>query len=76
MEIIHRQNPSGRTTALQSTQPLTEMNARNISYWCGRDKGYQCVRLQTVPSLLADSLEIWEPQRLGCNGPEQELLYI
>ena len=29
--IFH--NPSGRTMALGSTQPLTEMSTRNI-YWC------------------------------------------
>jgi hypothetical protein len=31
--IFHGHNPSGRTMALGSTQPLTEMNTRNIS--CG-----------------------------------------
>jgi hypothetical protein len=30
---FHLHNPSGRTMALGSTQPLTEMNTRNIS--CG-----------------------------------------
>jgi hypothetical protein len=29
--IFHRHNPSGRTMALGSTQPLTEMSTRNIS---------------------------------------------
>jgi hypothetical protein len=29
--IFHSHNPSGRTMALGSTQPLTEMSARNIS---------------------------------------------
>jgi len=29
--IFHRHNPSGRTIALGSTQPLTEMSTRNIS---------------------------------------------
>jgi hypothetical protein len=28
--IFHRYNPSSRTMALGSTQPLTEMSARNI----------------------------------------------
>ena len=32
-EIFHRHNPSGRTVALGSTQPLTEMSTGNIS--CG-----------------------------------------
>ena len=30
--IFHLHNPSGRTMALGSTQPLTEMNTRNISW--------------------------------------------
>jgi len=29
---IHWRNPSGRTMALWSTQPLTEMSTRNISW--------------------------------------------
>jgi hypothetical protein len=32
IEIFHWHNPSGRTMALGSTQPLTEMNTRNISW--------------------------------------------
>jgi len=31
--IFHQHNPSGRTMALVSTQPVTEMSTRNIS--CG-----------------------------------------
>jgi hypothetical protein len=31
--IFHLLNPSGRTMALGSTQPLTEMSTRNMS--CG-----------------------------------------
>jgi len=31
--IFHRHNRSGRTVALGSTQPMTEMSTRNIS--CG-----------------------------------------
>jgi hypothetical protein len=30
--IFHSHNPSGRTIALGSTQPLTEMSTRNISH--------------------------------------------
>ena len=30
--IFHRPNPSDRTIALGSTQPLTEMNTRSISW--------------------------------------------
>jgi len=31
IRISHRHNPSSSTMALESTQPLTEMRARNIS---------------------------------------------
>jgi len=30
--IYHRHNPSGRTMALKSTQRLTELSTRNISW--------------------------------------------
>ena len=30
--IFHRHNPSGHTMTLGSTQPLTEMSTRNISW--------------------------------------------
>jgi hypothetical protein len=32
VRIFHWHNPSGRTMALGSTQPLTEMSARNVSW--------------------------------------------
>ena len=32
IEIFHRHNPSDRTMALGSTQPLTEMSTRSISW--------------------------------------------
>ena len=57
--IFHWHNPSGRTLAVWSTQPLTEMSTRNIS-WGG--KGGRCIRLTTLPPSCADCLEIWEPQ--------------
>jgi hypothetical protein len=44
MEIFHLPNPSGRTTALGSTQPLTEMTTRNIP------------RGKKRPALKADNL--------------------
>jgi hypothetical protein len=44
---------------LGSTQPLTEMSTRNISWW---GKGGRCVGLTNLPSSCADCLEIWEPQ--------------
>jgi hypothetical protein len=48
--------------ALGTTQPVTEMSTRNIS-WGG--KGGRCVGLTTLPPSCADCLEIWEPQRPG-----------
>jgi hypothetical protein len=55
--IFHSHNPSDRTIALGSTQPLTEMSTRNISWG------------QMRPVLEADNLTtilclchvIWEP---------------
>jgi hypothetical protein len=59
---------SGHTMALGSTQPLTEMSTRNISW----GKGRRCVALTTLLTSCADCLEIWEPQPLGnlraCQG--------
>jgi hypothetical protein len=63
--------------ALGSTQPLTEMSTRNISW--GR-KGGRCVQLTTLPLACADFHEIWEaepsekPQDLS--RPIQGLLYL
>ena len=54
-------NPSGRTMALVSTQPLTEMSTRNIS-WGGGGKDGRCVGLTTLLSSRADCLKIREPQ--------------
>ena len=62
LEFCNWHNPSGRTMALGSTQPLTEMSTRNIS-WVG--KGGRCVGLTTLPLSCADCLEIWEPQPTG-----------
>jgi hypothetical protein len=41
--------PCGRTTALRSTQPLTEMSTRNIS-WGG--KGDRCVGLTILTTFM------------------------
>ena len=64
--IFHRQNPSGRTMSLGSTQPLTEMSTM-------AGKGGRCVGL-TLPPSYADCHEIWEPQPPGtlraCPGLE------
>jgi hypothetical protein len=42
--------PSGRTMALESTQPLVKMSARNIP----EGKGGRCVELTTSPSSCAE----------------------
>jgi len=47
--------------ALGLTQPLSDMNTRNISWG---SKGGRCVGLTSPPS-CADYLEIWEPQISG-----------
>jgi hypothetical protein len=47
--------------ALGSTQPLTEMNTRNILW----GKGGRRVGLTTLPPSCADCPEKWEPQPPG-----------
>jgi hypothetical protein len=65
--IFHWHNPNGRTKALWSTKPLTEMSTRNIS----GGKGGQCVRLTAFLPSCVDCLKIWELQTLGISGPVQ-----
>jgi hypothetical protein len=60
-DVIKIFHPSGRTMALGSTQSLTEMTTRNISW----GKGGRCVELTTLPPSCADCHEIWEPQPPG-----------
>jgi hypothetical protein len=48
--------------ALGSTQPLTEMSTRNLS-WGVMAAG--CVKLTTLPPSYTDWLNIWEPQPPG-----------
>ena len=60
--IFYCHNPSGRTMALGSTQPLTEISTRNNSWW---GKGGRCVQLTTLPPPFADCLETLEPQPPG-----------
>jgi len=45
----------GRTVALGSTHPVTEMSTRDIS---SGGKGGRCVWLTTLPSSYADCLEL------------------
>jgi hypothetical protein len=66
--IFYWHKPSGRTMTLGTTQPLTEISTRNISW----GKGGRCVGLTTLPPSCADCLKIWEPQTPGnlraCQG--------
>jgi hypothetical protein len=50
--------------ALGSTQPLTEMSTRNISW----GKGGRCLGLTTLLLLSVDCLEMWDPQPTGTLG--------
>jgi hypothetical protein len=52
--------------ALGSTQPLTEMSTRNISWW---GKGGWCVELKTVPIFLKSGRR--RLNFLGPSGPVQ-----
>jgi hypothetical protein len=55
IRIFHLHNPFSRTMALGSTQPLTEMSTRNISW----GKGGRCVGLTTLPP--STSLNLLKP---------------
>ena len=74
--IFHWHNPPDRTMFLGSTQPLTEMSTRRISWGkCGR-----CVRLTTLPPLCAvdmksENLNFLEPSGplQACNGTDLPL---
>ena len=61
--IFHWHNPSGRIVALEMTQTVTDMSAKNISW--GGGKGGRCLRLTNLPPSCAESLEIWEPEPPG-----------
>jgi hypothetical protein len=58
--ILHW-HPSGLNMALGSTQALTKISTRDISW----GKGGRCIGLTTLPPSCADCLEIWEPQPPG-----------
>jgi hypothetical protein len=61
IRFFHWHNTSGRTMTLGSTQPLTEMSTRDVSW----GKGGRCVGLTTLPHTCADCLEIWELEPSG-----------
>jgi hypothetical protein len=64
---LFNDNPSGRTVALGSTQPLTEINTRDVSW----GKGSRCVEMTTLSPSCANCLEIlgtstsWSPKGLS-----------
>ena len=65
--IFQWHNPSGRTMALGSTQPLTEMRTRCISW----GKGCRCVRLTTLPPSCAIFMKSGNLNFLEPSGPLQ-----
>jgi hypothetical protein len=69
IRIFHLHNPSGRTMVLGSTQPLTEMSTRNVSW----GEGGRCVELITLLPKCVDCLKIWEPQPPGTLRTSQGL---
>ena len=75
--IFHWHNPPDRTMALGSTQPLTEMSTRIISW----GKYGRCVWLTTLPPPCAvvvksGNLNFLEPSGplQACNGTDLPLL--
>jgi hypothetical protein len=73
--IFHWHNPSDRTMALGSTQPLTEMSTRNISW--GQRRPVRRADLTTFMRRLSRNLRAsasWNP--LGLSRPVTGLLYL
>ena len=69
---FHGHNPSGRTLALGSTHPLTEMSTRNISWGvkAAGAYGWQPYHFLVLPVLKSESLDLLEPSGpvQACNG--------
>jgi len=63
--------PSGRTVAQGSTQPLTEMSTRNISWG---DKECQCGELTTLSPSCANWFEIWKSETPETLSPRRDYL--
>ena len=75
IKIFHWHNPSDRTMNLGSTQPVTEMSTRRIS-WV---KGGRCVRLTTLPPSCTVVTKSGNHNFLEPSGPFQArngLLYL
>jgi hypothetical protein len=71
--IFHWHNPSGRTTALGLTQPLTEISTRNISWGAkaASAQDWQPYHLHVPTVLKSGSLNLLEP-----SGPVMGSLYL
>ena len=63
-----KKNPSDRTMAVGSTQALTEMSTRSIS-WGGGGKGGRCVGLTTLPPSCAVVMKSGNLNFLELCGP-------
>jgi hypothetical protein len=78
-ENILWRNPSGHTTALGSTQPLTDMNTRNISCGGKGSRYAQLTNLHLHVSIVSKSGRINLLERSGpvqaCNGIALPLHY-
>jgi hypothetical protein len=66
-QIFQWHNPAGHTMTLQSTQPLTEMSTRCISW----GKGGRCIRLTSLPSSCAVVMKSGNINFLEPCGPLQ-----
>jgi hypothetical protein len=67
--------PFGRTMAVGSTQPLTEMSTRNISRRGGGLEDGRCVGLTTLPPYHLNLLEPSGPVK-ACIGSPLPLLLL
>ena len=65
--IFHWHNPSGSTMTLGSTQVLTGMSTRNISW----GKGCRWVWLKTLHHYVPSVLKYWNLSLLGTSGSVQ-----
>jgi hypothetical protein len=74
--IFHWHNPVGRTMALESTQPLTEMSTRNISWGvnAARACGWQPTTFVCRLSRNLEASTSWNPY--GLSRPVIGLLYL
>jgi len=72
LEFFHWHNPSGRTMDLRSTQPLTEMSTREVSWGvkAARAYGWQHYHLHVPIVLKSGSLNLLKPSEpvQACNG--------